>query len=138
MKRTIIAAALVFGSMAASNALAQAGNDARSLSALKQFKVATSTDLDIPLVPQEGRRADAINANLARVKLPEGFRIELYAIAPGARHMAVAPSTNMVFVGTRKTTVWAISDRDSDGVADEVKSVAPSLIEVDHRRSAAA
>jgi hypothetical protein len=41
--------------------------------------------------------------------------------------MAVAPSTNMLFVGTRKTTVWAVTDRNSDGVADEVKSFAPSL-----------
>src|SRR6185312_8870067 len=29
--------------------------------------------------------------------------------------------------GTRKTTVWAVTDRDSDGVADEVKPCAPSL-----------
>ena len=41
--------------------------------------------------------------------------------------MAVAPSTNMLFVGTRKTTVWAVTDRNSDGVADEVKAFAPSL-----------
>ena len=40
--------------------------------------------------------------------------------------MAVAPSTNMLFVGTRKTTVWAVTDRNSDGVADEVKPFAPS------------
>jgi glucose/arabinose dehydrogenase len=41
--------------------------------------------------------------------------------------MAVAPSTNMLFVGTRKTTVWAVTDRNSDGEADEVKAFAPSL-----------
>lgn len=93
---------------------------------LKQFKVAT-TDLNIPVVPQTGRNADAIKENLKRVKLPPGFKIELYAIVPDARHMAVAPSTNMLFVGTRKTTVWAVTDRNSDGVADEVKSFAPSL-----------
>ena len=34
--------------------------------------------------------------------------------------------TNMLFVGTRKTTVWAVTDRNSDGVADEVKPFAPS------------
>ncbi len=38
-----------------------------------------------------------------------------------------APSTNMLFVGTRKTTLWAVTDRNSDGVADEVKSFAPGL-----------
>ncbi len=78
-------------------------------------------------MPQEGKNADAIRNNLKRVKLPPGFKIELFAVVPDARHMAVAPSTNMVFVGTRKTTVWAVTDRNSDGVADEVKAFAPSL-----------
>jgi len=93
---------------------------------LKQMKVAT-TDLNIPVIPQAGKNADAIKENLKKVNLPPGFKIELYAIVPDARHMAVAPSTNMLFVGTRKTTVWAVTDRNSDGVADEVKSFAPSL-----------
>ena len=103
-------------------ALAQSQN----LEKLKQMKVAT-TDLNIPVVPQTGKNADAIRENLKRIKLPPGFKIELFAIVPDARHMAVAPSTNMLFVGTRKTTVWAVTDRNSDGVADEVKSFAPSL-----------
>ncbi|MGA1253958.1 MAG: sorbosone dehydrogenase, partial [Burkholderiaceae bacterium] len=96
------------------------------LSTLKQMKVAT-TDLNIPVVPQEGKNAAAIRENLKKVKLPPGFKIDLFAVVPDARHMAVAPSTNMLFVGTRKTTVWAVTDRNSDGVADEVKSFAPSL-----------
>ncbi len=98
----------------------------QNIEKLKQMKVAT-TDLNIPVVPQTGRNADAIKANLKRIKMPDGFKIELYAIVPDARHMAVAPSTNMLFVGTRKTSVWAVTDRNSDGVADEVKSFAPSL-----------
>lgn len=97
-----------------------------NLEKLKQMKVAT-TDLNIPVVPQTGKNADAIRANLSRIKMPPGFKIDLFAIVPDARHMAVAPSTNMLFVGTRKTTVWAVTDRNSDGVADEVKSFAPSL-----------
>lgn len=97
-----------------------------NLEKLKQFRV-SGADLNIPPVPQSGKNADAIRENLKRVKLPPGFRIDLYAIVPDARHMAVAPSTNMLFVGTRKTTVWAVTDRSSDGVADEVKPFAPSL-----------
>jgi glucose/arabinose dehydrogenase len=93
---------------------------------MKQFRVAT-TDLNLPTVPQGGANAAAIRENLKRVKLPAGFAIELFAIVPDARHMAVAPSTNMLFVGTRKTTLWAVTDRNSDGVADEVKSFAPGL-----------
>jgi glucose/arabinose dehydrogenase len=99
---------------------------APNIEKLKQFKV-SGTDLNIPPVPQSGPNADAIRENLKRVKLPPGFKIELFAIVPDARHMAVAPSTNMLFVGTRKTTVWAVTDRNSDGVADEVKPFAPSL-----------
>ena len=93
---------------------------------LKQMKVAT-TDLNIPMVPQTGPNADAIKENLKRVKMPPGFKIALYAIVPDARHMAVAPSTNMLFVGTRKTTVWAVTNRNSGEAATEVKSFAPSL-----------
>lgn len=105
-------------------ALAQAGKD--NIATLKQMKV-SGIDLNIPPVPQDGKNADAIRANLKAVKLPPGFKIELYAVVPDARHMAVAPNTNMLFVGTRKTRVWAVTDRNGDGVADEVKPFAPSI-----------
>jgi glucose/arabinose dehydrogenase len=118
-KAAAFAVALAVGS--AAPAYAQ-----QNIEKLKQFKV-SGTDLNIPPVPQSGKNADAIRENLKRVKLPPGFKIELYAIVPDARHMAVAPSTNMLFVGTRKTTVWAVTDRNSDNVADEVKAFAPSL-----------
>jgi len=111
-------AALVMGS----SAVAQSQN----MEKLKQFKV-SGTDLNIPPVPQTGANADAIRENLKRIKLPPGFKIDLFAVVPDARHMAIAPSTNMLFVGTRKTTVWAVTDRNSDGIADEVKPFAPSL-----------
>jgi glucose/arabinose dehydrogenase len=98
----------------------------QTIEKMKQFKVAT-TDLNLPVVQQGGANAAAIRENLKRIKMPEGFKIELFAIVPDARHMAVGPSTNMLFVGTRKTTVWAVTDRNSDNVADEVKSFAPGL-----------
>ena len=66
----------------------------------------TDTNMNIPTVPQEGKNADAIRANLKKVKLPEGFKIDLYAVVPDARYMAVAPSTNMLFVGTRFFAVY--------------------------------
>ncbi len=118
---TRMAAAMLLTAAVAVPALAQ-----QNIEKLKQMKVAT-TDLNIPLVPQTGANANAIKENLKRVKLPAGFKIELYAIVPDARHMAVAPSTNMLFVGTRKTTVWAVTNRNSGDVATEVKSFAPSL-----------
>lgn len=123
MKSTKLVLALMACGLATA-AMAQAGKD--NLATLKQMKV-SGVNLNIPPVPQEGKNADAIRANLKGVKLPPGFKIELYAVVPDARHMAVAPSTNMLFVGTRKTSVWAVTDRNGDGVADEVKQFAPSL-----------
>ena len=119
------AVALVFPVQSPAQALSSAQSQ-QNMDKMKQFRVAT-TDLNIPVVPQEGRNATAIAENLKRIKLPPGFRISLFAIVPDARHMAVAPSTNMLFVGTRKTSVWAVTDRNSDGIADEVKAFAPSL-----------
>jgi len=122
LSRTAVATALSAALLVAMPALGAPQN----LEKLKQFKV-SGTNLNIPPVPQTGKNADAIRENLKRVKLPPGFKIDLYAIVPDARMMGVGPSTNMLFVGTRKTTVWAVTDRNSDGVADEVKAFAPSL-----------
>jgi glucose/arabinose dehydrogenase len=93
---------------------------------LEGFK-STGASLNIETVPQGGARAEALKANLKQVKLPPGFKIDLYAIVPDARHMAVGPNTGVVFVGTRKTRVWAVSDRTKSRVADEVKVFAPSV-----------
>src|SRR5689334_6338703 len=78
-------------------------------------------------VPQAGAFADQIRENLKQIKLPKGFKINLYAVVPDARHMAVGPQGVVTFVGTRKDAVWAVTDRNKDGVADEVKRFAPSL-----------
>ncbi|MFC7396862.1 PQQ-dependent sugar dehydrogenase [Chelatococcus sp. GCM10030263] len=98
---------------------------AGNLDKLSEFRQ-TGT-VEPPLVPQTGRRVDALKKNLERVKLPSGFTIELYAVVPDARHMAVGPSTGVVFAGTRKSKVYAVTDRDKDRVADEVKEFAPSV-----------
>src|SRR6478736_318524 len=99
---------------------------AGNLEKLSDFKT-TGTPMDIPQVPQTGAKADAIKKNLARIKLPRGFKIGLYAIVPDARHLAVGPQGVVTFVGTRKDAVWAVTDRNKDGTADEVKRFAPSL-----------
>ncbi|HEX6979039.1 MAG TPA: PQQ-dependent sugar dehydrogenase [Alphaproteobacteria bacterium] len=103
-------------------AQAQSGN----LKKLQDFKT-TGVPLELETVPQSGAYAEQLRKNLERIKLPEGFRIDLYAVVPDARHIAVGPSTGMVFVGTRKTKLWAVTDRNKDRVADEVKVFAPSI-----------
>lgn len=78
-------------------------------------------------VDQKGEYADQLRKNLEQIKLPPGFKINLYAVVPDARHMAVGPQGVVTFVGTRKDAVWAMTDRNKDGTADEVKRFAPSL-----------
>ena len=78
-------------------------------------------------VPQDDANAAQLRKNLESVKLPDGFKINLYAVVPDARHMAVGPQGIVTFVGTRKDAVWSVTDRNKDGTADEVKRFAPSL-----------
>jgi glucose/arabinose dehydrogenase len=99
---------------------------ADNMEKLGQFKT-TGTSMDMEMIPQEGDYAEGLKKNLEHVKMPAGFKIGLYAVVPDARHMAIGPSTGMVFVGTRKTKVWAVTDRNKDRVADEVKVFAPSV-----------
>jgi glucose/arabinose dehydrogenase len=96
-----------------------------NLEKLGAFKV-TGTK-DHVYVDQDGPEADSIRSVLEGIKLPDGFKIELYALVPDARHMAMAPQGTVLFVGTKKNKVWAVMDRDRNKVADEVKDFAPSL-----------
>lgn len=68
-----------------------------------------------------------LRAILDRITLPDGFRIDVYALVPGARHLAVAPGGTRVFVGTRGNRVWAVTDRDKDQRADMVRQFAPTV-----------
>ena len=97
-----------------------------NLERLSNFKT-TGASMDIPTTPQTGPKAEAIKKTLSRIKLPPGFKISLYAIVPDARHMAVGPQGVVTFVGTRKNKVYAVTDRDKDRTADEVKVFAPSI-----------
>ena len=120
---------LVLGALTAAVALWLAGPaqaQVQNIDKLKQMKV-SGTDPNIPLVPQTGKNADQLRENLKRIKMPPGFKIDLYAVVPDARSIGVAPSTHMMFVGTRKTNVWAVTNRNSGDTATEVKEFAPSL-----------
>lgn len=110
-----------------STALAQPATQSPSGNLEKLTSFRSTGTVEPKPIPQEGRRADSIRRNLEKVKLPPGFKIDLYAIVPDARHMAVGPSTGVVFAGTRKNNVYVVTDRDKDRVADEVKAFAPSV-----------
>lgn len=50
-------------------------------------------------VPQTGSQRAAVEAILPKITLPPGFHIEVFALAPGARQIAVSPTGRTVFVG---------------------------------------
>ena len=88
--------------------------------------------IDWPTIPQTGPKADAVRQILKdKIKLPPGFHIELYALVPDARHMAVGPQGVVTFVGTRKSKIWAVTDRSRTGAEGgvEVKEFAPTSAE---------
>jgi glucose/arabinose dehydrogenase len=103
-------------------ALAQSTDNLEKLGGMQT----TGTPMMQP-IPQTGENADAIKATLAKIKLPGGFKIGLYAIVPDARHMAVGPQGVVTFVGTRKELAYSVTDRNKDRVADDVKVLAPSI-----------
>ncbi len=118
--RNLLAAVSALGLAAAMPAAAET-----NLEKLGQFKTTGVTNFTF--IDQTGPNADAIRKTLERIKLPDGFKISLYAVVPDARHMAVGPQGIVTIVGTRKTKVWSVTDRNKNRVADEVKDFAPSI-----------
>ena len=118
---TTAAAALLAGGAAAQ----PAGDLPDNLERLQAMQSTGTTEFTV--IEQEGDYADGIRETLERIEMPEGFEIALYAVVPDARHIAVGPQGVATIVGTRKDKVWAVTDRNKDRVADEVKDFAPSL-----------
>lgn len=102
-----------------------AKNDQENLDKLGSFKRTDSAPMK--RVEQGGKYADNLKKVLQRIKMPPGFKIELFAIAPDARNMTVSRNKGTVWIGTRKTTVWSATDRDMDNVADTVEEFSPSV-----------
>jgi glucose/arabinose dehydrogenase len=73
-------------------------------------------------------RGHAAELPLAGIRLPPGFRIDLYADkVPGARSMALSPG-GILFVGTRDVgKVYAVLDRGRKNRADEVIPIASGM-----------
>ena len=106
-----------------STAYAQSDN----LDTLQRMQKTGTGSEAFQMVEQTGEFADQLRKNLENVDVPDGFKIELFAVVPDARHMAVGPQGIATFVGTRKEAAWVVTDRDKDRVADEVKRLAPSI-----------
>lgn len=72
--------------------------------------------------------AGAENVPLERIRLPQGFNIQLFADdVPGARSMALSPDGTL-FIGSRGAgKVYAVRDIDGDFKADETVTIAAGL-----------
>ncbi|KAA3439707.1 PQQ-dependent sugar dehydrogenase [Rufibacter hautae] len=70
----------------------------------------------------------ATDADLAKISLPDGFQISYFARnVVNARSMALGPDGTL-YVGSRdKGSVYALPDRNKDGKADEVITIASGL-----------
>ncbi|MCB2052682.1 MAG: PQQ-dependent sugar dehydrogenase [Geminicoccaceae bacterium] len=123
MRITTSTAVLVL--LSAGMAAAQSPEVPDNLEKLSSFRSTGTTSF--VRIEQGGPFAQGIEKTLERITLPDGFEIGLYAVVPDARHMAVGPQGIVTFVGTRKDKVWAVTDRNKDRRADEVKDFAPSL-----------
>jgi glucose/arabinose dehydrogenase len=73
-------------------------------------------------------RARSQDLPLDSIRLPDGFRISLYARVPNARSMAYSPN-GVLYVGTREGggEVYAVTDPDGDGTGDRVVTIAEGL-----------
>ena len=67
-----------------------------------------------------------VQANLSRLKVPAGFKVDIYAEVPGARQMALG-TNGTVYVGTRGNKVYAVVDKNKDFKADQVITILDDL-----------
>ncbi len=103
-----------------------AAGDEANIKLLSGFKKTGTTAGEV--IPQNTQFAENVKNNIiSKVNLPAGFKIELFAVVPDARHMAVSRNKATVWIGTRKTKVWQATDRDMDNVADTVEEFSPSV-----------
>ncbi len=98
------------------------GDNLSKLGSFKRTDTAAMVRID-----QDTKYADNLRNVLKDIRMPSGFKIELFALVPDARHMAVSRNKATVWVGTRKSTVWSVTDRDMNNVADTVEEFSPSV-----------
>ena len=121
MLRPFAAAAIAAALLSSTSAYAQN----TTLDKLSNFK--STGAKTIRQIEQGGAAAEAIKNTLKKIKLPDGFKIDLYAIVPDARNIAIGPQGVVTFVSTRKDKVYSVTDRKKTRVADDVREFAPSL-----------
>lgn len=85
----------------------------------------SNSSADAVMSPEELISTDGLQ--LDQLKLPEGFKIEVYARVKSARSMALG-SDGTLFIGTRgDDKVYAVKDLNNDYKADEIYNIAKGL-----------
>ena len=125
MKKTLTLLSLLFSVLIFTNA--NSAGDEEAIKKLSSFQK-TGIDVVAEVIDQDTKYRRNIEKNiLPNIQMPAGFKIEIFAVAPDARHMAVSRNKGTVWIGTRKTRVWQATDRDMDNVADTVEQFAPTV-----------
>jgi glucose/arabinose dehydrogenase len=100
---------------------ARAGASALALATLAGACRASSPSEGQARPPRQGEGTSA------RISVPAGFEVRVFSPSvPGARSLALG-AKGTVFVGTRSGSVYAVVDRDRDGSADQVFTIASGL-----------
>ena len=76
-------------------------------------------------VPQDEAKAARLKKVLAGIKLPPGFSIDLFALTPDARGLALHPGGETVLVSTNQAELYVLRDTGA-GVAASVRRFLPN------------
>jgi glucose/arabinose dehydrogenase len=72
---------------------------------------------------------DDVDLRLQRLKLPQGFKIELFASGIEDARSLARGDQGTIFIGNRdKEKVWAVRDEDGDGRAEKKWEIADGLV----------
>ncbi|NBO72610.1 hypothetical protein EBV26_19365, partial [bacterium] len=81
-------------------------------------------------IEQATRFGTAFPAN-ARVKVPEGFKVSVfYAGSPlqKPRFMTWSPDTVLHIADLSAASIFALPDKDADGIADTIRKIATNVV----------
>lgn len=97
---------------------------------IKQVKISLSQIISIPLLSFAffcNSNNEILSTDLSSIKLPAGFKIDVYAEnVENARSMALSDN-GILFVGTRESEVYAVVDDNKDFKADRVITIASGM-----------
>jgi glucose/arabinose dehydrogenase len=79
------------------------------------------------VVSQGPKKLDEAAHVLQNIKLPPGFKIDLFALVPDARQIAVSPDGKAVFIGTTQSKVYVVLNGAAPDGEKVVRQFAPSI-----------